>query len=171
MSYIKLHTLDLHIMVQNSRKNKLKQLFIIGPSPAVTKGTLAVLPVNSTSFSKTKDDWDARIDPGTRAKDLVMQVGQSHTRSRHACRLGKVMQDLVMQVGQSHARPRHAGWVESCKTLPCRLGRVIQETYGTPRVIIPDLTMALLQLVSSKQKYGQNIAPNIENEIIENCKA
>jgi len=55
-------------------QDRLVLNFLFGPRPSVTKGTLAVLPVTSTTFTKTKDDWDVRLDPGTRGKDVVMQV-------------------------------------------------------------------------------------------------
>lgn len=35
-----------------------------------------VIPILNTKFTKTKDEWDARIDPGTKGRDLVMQVKQ-----------------------------------------------------------------------------------------------
>ncbi|XP_018024988.1 hemocyte protein-glutamine gamma-glutamyltransferase [Hyalella azteca] len=48
--------------------------FVFGPRPSVTKGTMAVIAVENRSFTKSKNDWDVRIDPGTRGKDLVLQV-------------------------------------------------------------------------------------------------
>ncbi|KAB7503271.1 Hemocyte protein-glutamine gamma-glutamyltransferase [Armadillidium nasatum] len=48
--------------------------FRFGPKPSVAKDTLIVLPIINKKFTKTKDEWDVRIDPGTRAKDLVLQV-------------------------------------------------------------------------------------------------
>lgn len=45
-----------------------------GHKPSVQKGTMAVIPVQNEKFTKTKDDWDCRIDPGTRGRDLVLQV-------------------------------------------------------------------------------------------------
>ncbi|RXG71622.1 Hemocyte protein-glutamine gamma-glutamyltransferase, partial [Armadillidium vulgare] len=42
--------------------------------PSVPKDTLIVLPIINKKFTKTKDEWDVRIDPGTKGKDLVLQV-------------------------------------------------------------------------------------------------
>ncbi|KAL7640138.1 UNVERIFIED_CONTAM: hypothetical protein RMT77_009552 [Armadillidium vulgare] len=48
--------------------------FRFGPKPSVPKDTLIVLPIINKKFTKTKDEWDVRIDPGTKGKDLVLQV-------------------------------------------------------------------------------------------------
>ena len=45
-----------------------------GPRPLVTKNTMAIIPVESDEFTLGKDDWDARIDQGTRGTDLMIQV-------------------------------------------------------------------------------------------------
>lgn len=45
-----------------------------GHKPSVTKGTQGVVTVQNDKFTLTKDDWDCRVDPGTRGKDLVVQV-------------------------------------------------------------------------------------------------
>uniref|UniRef100_A0A2P2HW15 protein-glutamine gamma-glutamyltransferase n=1 Tax=Hirondellea gigas TaxID=1518452 RepID=A0A2P2HW15_9CRUS len=58
----------------DAEKDRVILNFLFGPRPSVTKSTLAVLPVVNRSFTRTKDEWDVRIDPGTRAKDLVLQV-------------------------------------------------------------------------------------------------
>jgi len=55
-------------------KDRVVLNFKFGSKPAVPKGTMAVLPVLSRTFSRTKADWDVRIDPGTRNRDLVLQV-------------------------------------------------------------------------------------------------
>ncbi|XP_066948168.1 hemocyte protein-glutamine gamma-glutamyltransferase-like isoform X1 [Macrobrachium rosenbergii] len=55
-------------------KHRVVLNFKFGPKAAVQKGTLAVVPVQNEKFTRTKDDWDCRIDPGTRGKDLVVQV-------------------------------------------------------------------------------------------------
>lgn len=49
-------------------------VLLTGHKPSVQKGTKAIIPVENDKFTKTKDDWDCRIDPGTRARDLVLQV-------------------------------------------------------------------------------------------------
>ncbi|RXG50971.1 hypothetical protein Avbf_17269 [Armadillidium vulgare] len=48
--------------------------FKFGSRPSVTKGTMAVIPVLTTGFNGSQDDWDCKIDPGTDGKDLVLQV-------------------------------------------------------------------------------------------------
>lgn len=55
-------------------KDRVVLNFKFGPKASVHKGTLAVVPVINEKFTRTKDDWDCRIDPGTRGKDLVLQV-------------------------------------------------------------------------------------------------
>lgn len=48
--------------------------FLFGPHPSITKDTKVAVPVQNKQFTRTKDDWDCRIDPGTRGKDVVLQV-------------------------------------------------------------------------------------------------
>ncbi|KAK3851990.1 hypothetical protein Pcinc_041401 [Petrolisthes cinctipes] len=55
-------------------KDRIILNFKFGPKPSVQKGTMAVVIVENTKFTRTKDEWDCRIDPGTRGKDLVLQV-------------------------------------------------------------------------------------------------
>ncbi|KAK7079820.1 hypothetical protein SK128_021525 [Halocaridina rubra] len=55
-------------------KDRVVLNFKFGPKPSVQKGTLAVVSIQNQKFTKTKDDWDCRIDAGARGKDLVVQV-------------------------------------------------------------------------------------------------
>ncbi|XP_045617264.1 hemocyte protein-glutamine gamma-glutamyltransferase [Procambarus clarkii] len=55
-------------------KDRVILNFKFGHKPAVQKGTMAVIVVENDKFTKTKSDWDCRIDPGSRGKDLVLQV-------------------------------------------------------------------------------------------------
>jgi len=55
-------------------KDRVVLNFKFGAKPSVQKGTMAVVPVKNEKFTLTKDDWDVRIDSGSRGKDLVMQV-------------------------------------------------------------------------------------------------
>ncbi|XP_037801812.1 hemocyte protein-glutamine gamma-glutamyltransferase-like isoform X1 [Penaeus monodon] len=56
------------------KKDRVLLNFNFGHKPSVQKATKAVIPVQNDKFTKTKDDWDCRIDPGTRGRDLVLQV-------------------------------------------------------------------------------------------------
>ena len=38
------------------------------------KETMVVLPVINDKFTRKNNEWDVRIDSGSRGKDLVMQV-------------------------------------------------------------------------------------------------
>ncbi|XP_076069414.1 hemocyte protein-glutamine gamma-glutamyltransferase-like isoform X2 [Oratosquilla oratoria] len=58
----------------DSTKDRVILNFKFGPKPSVTKGTAVVLPIENEKFTRTKDDWDVRVDPGSRGKDLVLQV-------------------------------------------------------------------------------------------------
>lgn len=55
-------------------KDRVVLNFKFGHKPSVSKGTMGVVMVKNDKFTLTKDDWDCRIDPGTRGKDLVVQV-------------------------------------------------------------------------------------------------
>ncbi|XP_045106516.1 hemocyte protein-glutamine gamma-glutamyltransferase-like [Portunus trituberculatus] len=55
-------------------KDRVVLNFRFGHKPSVSKGTMGVVMVNSDKLTRTKDEWDCRIDPGTRGKDLVVQV-------------------------------------------------------------------------------------------------
>lgn len=55
-------------------KDRVVLNFKFGAKPAVQKGTMAVVTVENDKFTKTKNDWDCRIDPGSRGKDLVLQI-------------------------------------------------------------------------------------------------
>ena len=50
---------------------------------------MAVIPVVNDRFTLIKDDWDARIDQGTRGPDLVLQVRDQCNRAGffNSCRL------------------------------------------------------------------------------------
>ncbi|KAK8383906.1 hypothetical protein O3P69_015979 [Scylla paramamosain] len=55
-------------------KDRVVLNFRFGHKPSVSKGTLGVVMVKNDKLTRTKDEWDCRIDPGTRGKDLVVQV-------------------------------------------------------------------------------------------------
>ncbi|XP_045106518.1 uncharacterized protein LOC123501630 [Portunus trituberculatus] len=56
------------------RRNRVEAEAEKRHKPSVSKGTMGVVMVNSDKLTRTKDEWDCRIDPGTRGKDLVVQV-------------------------------------------------------------------------------------------------
>ncbi|CAL4121087.1 unnamed protein product, partial [Meganyctiphanes norvegica] len=56
------------------KRDRICLHFRFGPKPCVQKGTLAVITVWNDKFTRSKYDWDVRIDSGSRGKDLVMQV-------------------------------------------------------------------------------------------------
>ncbi|XP_050728969.1 hemocyte protein-glutamine gamma-glutamyltransferase-like [Eriocheir sinensis] len=55
-------------------KDRVVLNFKFGHKPSVSKGTLGIVAVKNDKFTLTKDEWDCRVDPGTRNKDLVVQV-------------------------------------------------------------------------------------------------
>ncbi|XP_071540958.1 hemocyte protein-glutamine gamma-glutamyltransferase-like [Panulirus ornatus] len=58
----------------DSERDRIVLNFKFGSKPSVQKGTMNVVTVENEKFTKNKDHWDCRIDPGTNGKDLVVQV-------------------------------------------------------------------------------------------------
>ncbi|CAL4121093.1 unnamed protein product, partial [Meganyctiphanes norvegica] len=55
------------------KRDRVVLNFKFGAKPSVHKGTMAVIPIWCDKFTRSKDDWDVRIDSGSRGKDLVLQ--------------------------------------------------------------------------------------------------
>jgi len=58
----------------NVERDRCALIFKFGAKPSVQKGTMAVVAIKNDKFTKTKDDWDVKIETESAGKELILKV-------------------------------------------------------------------------------------------------